>query len=137
MRLYSDRRDDVAEILSDPDICTGDIKIRRTLDVTAGANPWNPPTPTYQIIQLDAVAFSGSAKFSAGTLVTERGVDLTVAGWATIVEENSLPRNTRIPLDIIDTDEFLVDGDPRRVISVERVPEAGNVASVWLVRVAD
>lgn len=137
MSLFADIGLDVHDVLSDPDLATANVKIRRVTGSTAGANPWDPPTEVVQIIELKAVVFTASAEYANGTLVVERGDVITASPWATVIEENGLPVNRRVALDVRSSDVVLVDGDERRIISIMRTPAAGNDVSVWSIRVAD
>lgn len=136
MSLYSELREDVADILSDPDIRTGDIKIHRISSTTEAANPWEDSTDVLQVIQLDAVAFTQLARYAAGTLVAERGDQLTISAIATVVEEDAVAVNRKIILEIEQGDVILVDGDVRQIISKIRIPATGDVTA-WSVLVAD
>jgi len=136
MSLYTDLRSDVADLLSDPDIRTGDVKIRRILSTTPAENTWDDPVVAYQLIQLDAVVFTAEAEYSAGTLIAERGDELTISAIATVVEEDGVLVSRKITLEVLPSDVFLVDGDVRRVIRPVRIPAAGDVTA-WSVRVAD
>lgn len=136
MSLYTDLRQDVADILSDPDIRTGDVRLRRVTAVTPAANSWDDPVESAQIIRVDATVFTREAKYVAGTLAVERGDDITVSALATVIEEDGVATNQRIVLEIQSSDEVIVDGDVRRVVELVRIPDAGDVTA-WIIRVAD
>ena len=137
MSLFADIGLDLHDVLSDPDLATADVKIRRVTGSTAGTNPWDPPTEVVQVIELKAVVFTARAEYVNGTLVTERGDEVTASPWATVIEENGASTNRRISLDVRESDEVLIDGDVRRIIRVVRTPAAGGDVSVWSIRVAD
>lgn len=137
MTLYSDLRSDVAEVLGDPEIKTGTVRIHRAVVTTPGANPWDPPTEENWIIDLDAVVFTKSAEYSAGTLIVERGDEITASGVARVIEKNGVAANEEILLEVQDSDVIYVDGDPRRVVRKIRVPAAGADVAVWKIRVSD
>jgi hypothetical protein len=137
MTLYSELREDVREVLGDPEIKTGVVEIHRTVATTPGANPWDPPVEETWVIRLDAVVFTKSAEYSAGTLVTERGDEITASGRARVVEKNGVEADEEILLDVLDSDVVYVDGDPRRIVRKVRVPAAGDDVVIWKIRVAD
>lgn len=137
MSLFSEIGEAVDEVLSDPDLNTADVKIRRVTGYAAGPDEWTPGVETQQLIKLSVVAFTRDAEYQGGGLVVERGDELTISPWATVIEENGAPANRRIRLDVLASDEFIVDGDVRRTVQVVRVPAAGPDVSVWVVRVVD
>lgn len=137
MSLFSEIGEAVHEVLVDPEMKTADVRIRRVSGSTPGANPWDPPTETTQIIELSAVVFTKEAEYANGTLVVERGDEITASPRAKIVEEDGDAVSVDIDLEVRESDEILVDGDVRRVVRVIRTPAAGSHVSVWQIRVAD
>lgn len=142
MSLFSEIGLDVEEILSDPEMATADVKIKRITGSDPGAHDYDDPIETYQLIKLSAVVFppmTGRMKdqFSGESLVDERFDEITASPWATVIEEDGVAVNRRIRIEVLSTDIFFVDGDERRVQRIFRVPAAGPDVSVWQIRVVD
>ena len=137
MSLFSEIGEAIHDILIDPDIETADVKIRRVSGSIPGANPWDPPTDVFQIIRLHAVVFTEEAEYANGTLVKERQDVVTASPTATVIEEDGDSVSEQIALDVSESDEVLIDGDVRRIVSVTRTPAAGDDIAVWTIRVSD
>ena len=137
MSLFSELGEAADEVLSDPDLNTADVRIRRVTGYTAGAEPHDDPVEVVEIIKLNTVVFTKDAEFSGGTLTVERGDEITASPWGTLVEQNGNPVNQRVAVEVRPSDEILVDGDVRRIVETVRVPAAGPDVTVWQIRVVD
>src|SRR5690606_12193363 len=110
--------------------------LRRVTSVTEPEFEWQEPVSVYSTYRLDAVIFTADAEFSAGTLIVERGDEITASASATLIDEGGAARNQRVVLEIEESDTILVDGDQRSITRLVRTPAAGD-ATIWSIRVRD
>lgn len=136
MSLFLDLASDVDDVLSDPDLNTAVIKLRRRLSVTPGFEVYDDPVETFQVFLLKGVSFTRQTRKSDldGSLVVIRVDEFTLSPWATIIESAGVPESTETYLTSIETtDEFIVDGRVRQIHQIGRVPAAGPHVAVWQV----
>lgn len=135
MSLYDELRDEAAEILGDPDFRQEDIVlIRETL--TTPSEPWEEPVASRQYFALDAVSAVQRARYSAGTLVTERRIRVTASAYCSETTDGGSVIQSGVILAPLESDTIRVGGRERRIVSIMAVPPSGPTV-VWKIEVSD
>lgn len=132
MSLYDELQIEAHELLSDPDIRQGNVRLIREVLGTA-PNEWTPPSVTSTAYRLNAVVTPIRSRFAEGTLITEKKVLVIASVFADVVNGAS---NVTLPTPNPETDKISIDGDVRRIISCTPTPPAG-VPVVWKIEVED
>lgn len=135
MSLYEELREEAAEILGDPEFRQEDIVLIREA-ITPPAKPWEEPLISHQYFALDAVSAVQRARYSAGTLVTERRIRVTVSAYCSEIAEDGSVIQSGVVLTPLESDTIRIGGRERRVMSIIPVPPSGPTV-VWKIEVSD
>jgi len=135
MSLYDELREEAADILGDPEYRQDDIVLLRET-ITPPAKPWEEPLVSRQYFALDAVSAVQRARYSAGTLVTERRIRVTASAYCSETTESGSVIQSGVVLTPLESDTIRVGNRERRVMSVTPVPPSGPTV-VWKIEVSD
>lgn len=135
MSLYDELREESAEILGDPEYRQDNIVLVREM-ITPPAKPWEEPVTSKQYFALNAVSAVQRARYSAGTLVTERRIRVTASAYCSETAENGSVIQSGVVLTPLESDTIRVGGRERRVMSIVAVPPSGPTV-VWKIEVSD
>lgn len=135
MSVYDELREEAAEILGDPEYRQDEIVLIREV-LTPPSEPWEEPVASRQYFALDAVSAVQRARYSAGTLVTERRLRVTSSAYCSEIAEDGSVIQLGAVLTPLESDIIRVGGRERRVMSIVAVPPSGPTVA-WKIEVSD
>lgn len=112
--LYDDLQEIVTDILSDPDIKQGTVRLMHKTAV-AGSQPWKPGVPTNTPVELNATVRGASYKYVSTGLALATDFQVTFS----------------VPSVLPTMDDYIeVNGEDYKIVEIIKLPASGTPVAI-------